>query len=124
MYLVESLPRVPVQFESIPPDTKVWVLYVQIRPDQEPLDDAYFLKKVRDQIGFGSFRNIDVTLLPGRQYTLSIETSPDDEDESPSFRRGRLIVPTAESEASINRRGRFIAPTADLSAPGETSDNQ
>ncbi len=107
MHLVESLPRIPVQFESLPTDTNAWVIYVQISPDQEPLDDAYFLKKVRDQIGFGSFRNIDVTLLPGRQYTLSIETSPDDEDESPSFRRGR-----------------FIAPTADLSAPGETSDNQ
>ncbi len=106
MHLVESLPRVPVQFESIPPDTNAWVLYVQVSPDQEPLDDAYFLKKVRDQIGFGSFRNIDVTLLPGRQYTLSIETSPDDEDESLSFLRGRCI-----------------APSADVSASGETTDN-
>jgi Phenylalanyl tRNA synthetase beta chain CLM domain/tRNA synthetase B5 domain len=100
MHLVEILPRIPVQFESLPPDTHAWVLYVQVRPDQEPLDDAYFLKKVRDQIGFGSFHNINVTLLPGRQHTLSIETPPDD-----------------ESAASTNRRGRFIAPTADLSAP-------
>ncbi len=76
MHLVESLPRIPVQFESLPPDTNAWVLYVQVSPDQEPLDDAYFLKKVRDQIGFGSFHNIDVTLLPGRQHTLSIETPP------------------------------------------------
>jgi len=106
MHLVESLPRVPVQFESIPPDTNAWVLYVQVSPDQEPLDDAYFLKKVRDQIGFGNFRNINVTLLPGRQHTISIETPTND-----------------ESEASINRRGRFIEPTADVSASGETTDN-
>ena len=107
MHLVESLPRIPVQFESLPPDTNAWVLYIQVNPDQESLDDAYFLKKVRDQIGFGNFRNINVTLLPGRQHTLSIETPPDDEDESLS-----------------SRRGRFIEPTADLSAPAETSDNQ
>ena len=55
IHLVESLPRIPVQFESLPPDTNAWVLYIQVNPDQESLDDAYFLKKVRDQIGFGSF---------------------------------------------------------------------
>jgi hypothetical protein len=107
MHLVESLPRIPVQFESLPPDTQAWVLYVQVSPDQEPLDDAYFLQKVRDQIGFGSLQNINVTLLPGKQPTLTLETPPNN-----------------ESEASINRRGRFIAPTADLSAPVETPDNQ
>src|SRR6266480_7473145 len=106
MHLVESLPRVPVQFKSLPPDTNAWVLYVQVSPDQETLDDAYFLKKVRDQIGFSNFRNINVTLLPGRQHTISIETPTND-----------------ESEASINRRGRCIEPTADLSASCETSDN-
>src|SRR6266480_1933715 len=135
MHLVESLPRIPVQFKSLPPDTHAWVLYVQVRPDQEPLDDAYFLKKVRDQIGFGSFHNINVTLLPGRQHTLSIETPPDDDDvinridrfivhttesESPINRFDRFIEPaTAENEALIQRRGRFIAPTADVSAPGD-----
>lgn len=84
LHLVESLPRIPVQFESLPPNTQAWVLHVQVSPDQEPLDDAYFLKKVRDQIGFGSFHNIHVTLLPGRQHTLSIETPLDDESESPT----------------------------------------
>ena len=103
LHLVESLPRIPVQFESLPLNSNAWVLYVQVSPDQEPLDDAYFMKKVRDQIGFGSFRNIDVTLLPGRQHTLSIETPGDDE---------------------VDRRGRFIVPTADLSAPGAYSDIQ
>src|SRR5207248_3106445 len=137
MHLVESLPRVPVQFESLPPDTHAWVLSVQVSPHQEPTDDAYFLKKVRDQIGFGSFHNINVTLLHGRQHTLSIETPPDDDDvinridrfivhttesESPINRFDRFIAPaTAENEALIQRRGRFIAPTADLSAP-ELSD--
>jgi Phenylalanyl tRNA synthetase beta chain CLM domain/tRNA synthetase B5 domain len=106
MHLVESLPRIPVQFESLPPDTQAWVLYVQVNPDQELLDDAYFLKKVRDQIGFGSFHNINVTLLAGRQHTLSIETPPADESEAPN-----------------QRRGRFIVPTADVSAPGANSDN-
>ena len=102
MQLVEGLPRIPVQFESLPPDTQAWVLYIQVSPDQEPLDDAYFLKKVRDQIGFGSFHNINVTLLPGRQHTLSIETPPDDEDEAPTDRRGRFIAPTADVSASDN----------------------
>ena len=138
LHLVESLPRIPVQFESLPPNSNAWVLYVQVSPDQEPLDDAYFMKKVRDQIGFGSFRNIDVTLLPGRQHTLSIEIPGDDEVD----RRGRFIAPTAdvsapgglsdtietpadnENEAPFNRRGRFIVPTADLSAPGAYSDIQ
>ena len=103
MHLVESLPRIPVQFESLPLNNNAWVLNVQVSPDQQPLDDAYFLKKVRDQIGFGSSRNIDVTILPGRQHTISIETPPDDEED---------------------RRGRFIAPTADLSAPSANSDIQ
>ncbi len=107
LHLVESLPRIPVQFESLPLHNSAWVLNVQVKPDQEPFDDAYFLKKVRDQIGFGSFRNIDVTLLPGKQHTISIETPPDNEDDPPTLRRGR-----------------FIEPTADKSAPGAPSDNQ
>ena len=106
-HLVESFPRIPVQFESLPLHNSAWVLYVQVNHDQEPLDDAYFLKKVRDQIGFGSFRNIDVTLLPGKQHTITIETPPDNEDDP--------LAP---------RRGRFIEPTADLSAPSAYSDNQ
>jgi hypothetical protein len=107
LHLVESLPRIPVQFKSLPQNNTAWVLYVQVNPDQELIDDAYFLKKVRDQIGFGSSLNIDVTLLPGRQHTISIETQPDDEDGVQDIRRGRLI-----------------APTADSSAPSDTSDNQ
>lgn len=114
LHLVESLPRIPVQFESLPLNNSAWVLYVQVKPDQEPLDDAYFLKKVRDQIGFGRFRNIDVTILPGMQHSLSIETPPD--DESPTLRRGF-------SEAKRSAYQDF-APTADLSAPAESPDDQ
>ncbi len=141
LHLVESLPRIPVQFETLPLNNAAWVLYVQVSRDQEPLDDAYFLKKVRDQIGFGSFRNIDITLLPGRQHTISIETPPDNDDEPPTLRRGRFIEPTADLSAPgaspdtietppgdedepPSRRGRFIAPTADLSAPSASSDIQ
>jgi phenylalanyl-tRNA synthetase beta chain len=141
LHLVESLPRIPVQFESLPPDTNAWALYVQVSHDQEPLDDAYFLKKVRDQIGFGSFRNIDVNILPGMQHTISIETPADNEDEA-TPRRGRFIAPTADLSApskqhtlsveapsnnkdeTIPRRGRFIVPTADLSAPDGFTDIQ
>src|SRR6266571_22470 len=131
LHLVESQPRIPVQFESLPLNNNAWILYVQVNSDQEPLDDAYFLKKVRDQIGFGSSQNINITLLPSKQHTLSIETPTDNEDESPSSRRGRFIAPIAdvsasnnESEVSINRMGRIIAPTADVSAPGANSDIQ
>ncbi len=106
LHLVESLPRIPVQFKSFPPDTNAWVLYVQVSPDQEPLDDAYFLKKVRDQIGFGSFHNINITLLPSKQHTLSIETPTDNEDESPSSRRGRFIAPIADVSAHWGWNGK------------------
>jgi hypothetical protein len=140
MHLVESLPRIPVQFESLPPDTQAWVLYVQVSLDQEPLDDAYFLKKVRDQIGFGSIQNINVTLFPGKQHNLTLEIPPDNESEAPSDRRGRFIEPTADvsapelsntfetplddDESPTTLRGRFIESTADVSAPIEIPDNQ
>ncbi len=145
MNLVESLPRIAIQFGSLPPNPQAWVLYIDVSPDQEPLDDAYFLKKVRDQIGFGSFHNINVSLLPGRQHTISIETPLYDEDETQSIPTDQFIdsnipdneyptligesTPDAKSESfvrnneyptligeSLARRGRFIAPTADLSA--------
>ena len=116
MHLIESLPRIPAQFESLPPDAQAWILYVQVNPDQMLYDDAYFLKKVRDQIGFGSFHNINVTPLPGRQHTLSIEVPLDDEDEAPANPMNQYSVPTIDESESPSRRGRLIGPTADLSA--------
>jgi len=136
LHLVESMPRLDVRFEKLPMDNNAWVLFVQVNDGQEIFDDAYFLKKVRDQIGFGSLQNVDVTILPGIQHTLSIETPTDDNS------RGRFIAPLADlsapaessdtigtlssdqEEASTIRRGRFIAPTADLSASGGFSDIQ
>jgi hypothetical protein len=123
LHLVESLSRFPVQFESLPSDTQAWVLYVQVNPDQKPCDDAYFLKKVRDQIAFGSFHNINVTLLPGRQHMLSIETPLDDETESSANHTDQYSASTVDESVKSSRTGRFIEPTADLSAP-EPSENQ
>jgi hypothetical protein len=107
LHLVENLPRIPARFAHLPQHTSAWVLYVEVFPGQEIFDDAYFLKKIRDQIGFGSRQNIDVTIFPGTEHTLSIETPPSDQEEAPT-----------------PRRGRFIAPIADLSAPGGFSDIQ
>ena len=122
LHLVEGLSRIPVQFESLPPDTQAWVLYVQVNPDQIPCDDAYFLKKVRDQIAFGSFHNVNVTLLPGRQHTLSIETPLDDENESSANHTDQYSVSTTEESEATPGRGRLIAPIADVSASDQNSD--
>ncbi|HXX78787.1 MAG TPA: hypothetical protein VEI53_09860, partial [Ktedonobacteraceae bacterium] len=122
MHLIESLPRIPAQFESLPPDAQVWVLYVQVNPDQMLYDDAYFLKKVRDQIGFGSFHNINVTHLPGRQHTLSIEVPLDDENETSTNHTNQYEMSTIDESEAPSRRGRFIVPTAGLSASGQISD--
>jgi hypothetical protein len=142
LHLVESLPRIPARFAHLPQHTSAWVLYVEVVPGQEIFDDAYFLKKIRDQIGFGSRQNIDVTIFPGTEHTLSLEPPVDDENEAPTPRRGRFIAPIADlsaptessdtiktptddkEEAPIPRRGRFSAPIADLSAPGGFSDIQ
>ncbi len=107
LHLVENLPRIPARFAHLPQHASAWILYVEVVPGQEIFDDAYFLKKIRDQIGFGSRQNIDVTIFPGMEHTLSLEPSVDDENEAPTIRRGR-----------------FIAPIADLSAPGGFSDTQ
>jgi hypothetical protein len=79
LHVLESFPRIPTRFTELPQHTNAWVLYVHVDPGQKIFDDAYFLKKVRDQIGFGSRQNIDVTILPDMQFILSIE-APGDED--------------------------------------------
>ncbi len=79
LHLLESIPSIPTRFTELPQHGNAWVLYVHVNPGQEIFDDAYFLKKVRDQIGFGSRQNIDVTILPNMQFVLSIE-APGDED--------------------------------------------
>jgi hypothetical protein len=87
--LVESLPRIPVHFLHVPQGKTAWVLYVQVDSDREIVDDGYFLKKVRDQIGFGSRQNIDVSITLGKESTIAIDPSSpplyrgDDESETP-----------------------------------------
>ncbi len=93
MHLVESLPRIDARFAQLPRDNSAWVLHVQVNPGQEIFDDAYFLKKIRDQIGFGSRQNIEVTIYPGMEHTLSIELPGDDDEE---------ILPPLTLEAGLN----------------------
>src|SRR5215467_14668778 len=80
--LLEDLPRTSLQFLNLPQDTTAWVLYVQVDSTGDLADDSYFLKKVRDQIGFGNLQNIDVIIIPGRENTISITPANDDESET------------------------------------------
>jgi|GEM_PF-1907354 len=73
--LMENLPKVPVHFLHVPQGKTVWVLYVQVDSNREIVDDGYFLKKVRDQIGFGSRQNIDISITTGREGTITIDPS-------------------------------------------------
>jgi hypothetical protein len=93
MHLVESLPRIDARFAQLPQDNSAWVLYVQVDPNQEIFDDAYFLKKIRDQIGLSSRQHIEVTVYPGMEHTLSVEV-PGDDDE--------VILPPLTLEAGLN----------------------
>jgi hypothetical protein len=87
--LVENLPKIPVHFLHVPQEKTVWVLYVQVDSNREIVDDGYFLKKVRDQIGFGSRQNIDISITSGKESTIAIDPSSppidrgDDESETP-----------------------------------------
>ncbi len=86
--LMENLPKVPVQFLHVPQGKTAWVLYVQVDSNCEIVDDGYFLKKIRDQIGFGSCQNIDVCITSGKENTITIDPSNppiyrgDDESET------------------------------------------
>jgi hypothetical protein len=78
--LLEDLPKISVQFLNLPQGTSAWVLYVQVDSDHDIVDDGYFLKKVRDQIGFGSHQNIDVTITPGTENAISINAMNDESE--------------------------------------------
>src|SRR3989442_6760720 len=86
--LMENLPKVPVQSLHLPQGKTAWVLYVQVDSNCEIVDDGYFLKKVRDQIGFGSCQNIDACITSGKENTITIDPSSppiyrgDDENET------------------------------------------
>ena len=81
--LVENLPRIPVHFLNVPQGKTAWVLFIQVDSNREIVDDGYFLKKVRDQIGFGSRQNIDISITTGREGTITINSVCDDESETP-----------------------------------------
>ncbi len=80
--LIENLPRISARFLNVPQEMTAWVLYVQVDADREIFDDSYFLKKVQDQIGFGSRQNIDVSITPGMEQAISINPVSDDDSET------------------------------------------
>jgi hypothetical protein len=75
--LIEGLPVVEARVKADGAHT-LWALYVQVEPEQAIADDGYFFKKVRDQLGFGSPRQIDVTILPGMQRDIVVDVRSDD----------------------------------------------
>lgn len=77
---VLRFPEVDVHFENPPANKAAWVLFVDASNSQDIVDDGYFFKKVRDQLGFGSSQHIGVTILPGMQRDIRV-TPASDEDE-------------------------------------------
>jgi hypothetical protein len=80
--LVESLPKVAVDFVNTPREKTSSVLHVEVDANQAIVDDGYFFKKVRDQIGFGSRQNIDVFITPGMQQEISSRVIIDEDSEA------------------------------------------
>ena len=58
-----------------------WVLYVEVEWLEEIVDDGYFFKKVRDQLGFGTSRQINVTIRPGMQREITLYEGVDEEED-------------------------------------------
>jgi Phenylalanyl tRNA synthetase beta chain CLM domain/tRNA synthetase B5 domain len=81
MELIENLPKIPMRFLNVSAGKSAWVLSVQVNSDRAIFDDSYFLKKVRDQLGFGSYQNIDVSITPGMEQTIFIPPVHNDDDE-------------------------------------------
>lgn len=81
--LICGLPEIEVHFANLPANKSAWVLFVEVSNAQEIVDDGYFFKKVRDQLGFGSSQQVDVTILPGMQREIHIAPIDDDEATLP-----------------------------------------
>ncbi len=90
--LIESLPVVQAHIISSEKHT-AWVLYVEVEPGQAIVDDGYFFKKVRDQLGFGSPRQIEVTILPGIQRDIVVAPRGDDEGDKGDTLPELTLVP-------------------------------
>ena len=83
-YDLEHIPRfsrIEARIENLPGKKAAWVLFVEASHAQDIVDDGYFFKKVRDQLGFGSSEHIDVAILPGMQREIRI-VAPSNEDET------------------------------------------
>ncbi len=78
--LIENLPIVEARMNAEGKHT-IWALYVEVEPGQTVYNDGYFFKKVRDQLGFGSLQQIDVTILPGMQRDIAVAVRADDDGE-------------------------------------------
>lgn len=102
--LLEKLPQIPVQFVKVPEGKQTWILYIEVGTQQEVVDDGYFLKKVREQIGFGSYQNIDVSAMHGMQQNITVTLAADDSSEA---------VPSMALETGINT---VVITTRDLRA--------
>lgn len=76
-----SFPTIEAHIENLPDKQAAWVLYVSVINPESIVDDGYFFKKVRDQLGFGSSQHIDVAILPGMQREIRL-VPPADEDET------------------------------------------
>ncbi len=79
-------PEIEAHFENLPGNKAAWALFVDVTNPQNMVDDGYFFKKVRDQLGFGSSQHIDVLKstttmqrTPGtlrRPYSVLISFTP------------------------------------------------
>ena len=79
---VEKLPKTTVHFENALGKKTAWVLYVEVNSHQDIVDDGYFFKKVRDQLGFGSSQQLDVSIMPGMQREIAFSAGSDDDNEA------------------------------------------
>ena len=86
-------PRVEAHIENLPDKKAAWVLFVDAHNPEHIVDDGYFFKKVRDQLGFGSSQHIDVAILPGMQREICI-VPPASEDET--------VVPSLSLQPGMN----------------------
>jgi len=79
-------PRLEAHFENRPDKKAAWVLFVEANNAEQIVDDGYFFKKVRDQLGFGSSEQIDVAILPGMQREIRLApAASEDEAAIPSL---------------------------------------
>jgi hypothetical protein len=77
--MFEDLPRVEARILNAGRQP-TWILYVDVEPMLEIVDDGYFLKKVKDQLGFGSSQQIDVRIMPGERHEFFLYPTIDEED--------------------------------------------